>query len=943
MYTNIRTEYSFKQVLGPVQKVADLLAARGVKAACISDINNTFGHYPWRKACSNAGIKPVYGVTLNVVANPGERTKQPPNPMPFIAMSHQGLTEIYELIKTAYSDDHFYYAPRLGYSDVANLSKEVCYLSGTWPDYDLLPDNVFRQVTPSFDGSALNEDSVAALDNHYMTIDDKPLYELFTGQYAGGLNQHIITEAEFLHVRPDAEWAINNANQMLNNANVELQKAPMVTYSFPTVLSRGKEEKTTNDKAKTLRMMCESQMVAPTEEYTARLDRELELIADKGFEDYFLIVSDLVNWSKNEGIFVGPARGSSAGSLVCYLIGITEVDPIPHGLIFERFIDVTRADLPDIDIDFPDHKRQDVIQYLVDKYGADNVSKIGTVSRMKPRSAIGEFAKAMGIPAWQTETLKGAVIERKGGDDRADKCLEDTFKTKVGQKFLEDYPGMILAGDIEDHARHTGTHAAGIIVCPTPLSNYCGINARDNVAMLDKVDAEYGAGLLKIDVLGLRTLSILQEAIEAIGKDLNWLYKLPLDDAATFKLLDDGHVDGIFQFEGAALQGLARQMTIDKFDDLVALTALARPGPLASGGANTFADRRMGRSKVVYLNDHPAMIDITKDTYGTIVYQEQVMRIVREIGHFDWADTSMIRRAMSKSLGDEFFNTYWEKFRQGAESEGIAQKDARVIWDNLLTFGAWGFNKSHAVSYGIVSYWTAHIKAHYAQAFAVACLNHPKDEAQSIKVLREYVGAGNDYIAVDAERSGDKWRAEDGLIFGPLTAVKGIGPKMCADILDRRSKGLKLKPGQVKKLTNPETPFTELWPTKKLYGHYYDDPKLVGVQSHHIEFINNIHDVGSYVFIGQLVEKAVQDINDHTRVMRRGGKKIDGQPLFLNFEVVDDTDSISCTIGRFQFERFGANIATNGVDSEDWYLIKGKIRDNWRRIQVENIRKITVD
>lgn len=916
----------------------------------------------------------MFGVSMGVVENPTEKVKQTPNYMPLIALNNDGLKEMYEFVGLAYQ--HFYYIPRVGYEHINSLSENIAILSGPWCNFDLISRSIYIQLSPDSPrsyGLLPNYKQVAALNNFYPTPEDKSIWQIFAGpQRFETTNQHILTEGEWKALWPNdiAEVALQETDNVLNQANVTLEKAVMVKYLFPKsgfghIRQKMASTRSHGDGVKEVYSPPHIKILLPDqileglcaagaekldidlglEPMKSRLKHELSMIAEKGFADYFLIVSDLVNYAK-EIMLVGPSRGSSAGSLVCYLTGITEIDPLKFNLLFERFIDINRDDLPDIDIDFPDQDRYKVIDYLMEKYGKANVARIGTIAKMMPKSAIGEFAKAMDIPAWETQTLKDAIIERSGGDARAAQCIEDTFLTEVGKEFLAKYPEMILTTKIEGHARHTSTHAAGVIVCADPISKYAGMDLRENVAMLDKETAENDAGLLKIDILGLRTLTILGEICDQINKPYSWLYSISLDDTETFELLDSMKLSGIFQFEGYSLQSLARQMGIQTFNDIVAITALARPGPLHSGGASLFANRRTGHEPIEYLHNHPKIIEITKETYGVIVYQEQVMRIVREIGHLSWKDTSMIRKTMSKTMGDEYFNQFWVKFLEGCKAENINSKDARSIWENVMTFGSWGFNLSHAVSYGLISYLTAYLKIHYPLEFTVATLNNPgtgdNGENNCIKLLREFVTMGYYYQPIDEHQSTDKWevRSNGKGITGPLTNVKGIGKKICADILEKRKAGMELTQRHIKLLTNGEVKFQQLWPTEDRYGGYYTNPKAFNIINHEVIHIEDIQEIGHYVFIGRLIDRNLRDLNETASVIKRGGKIIQGRTLFLNMTVEDDTGSIICTISRFKFEKFGRDIAEKGKIREDYYLIMGSIKDNWRKISITNIRKL---
>jgi len=373
-----------------------------------------------------------------------------------------------------------------------------------------------------------------------------------------------------------------------------------------------------------------------TEEYESRLTRELDMIESKAYESYFIVVAEMIDWAKQRMI-VGPARGSSAGSLVCYLMGITEVDPLVHGLIFERFIDVNRDDLPDIDVDFNDQKRELVFEHLRELYGEANVARIGSVNRLKPRSVIAHVGKKLGVPHGAAFGVTNVLIEYSSGDSRYGKGLEDTLNnTQPGRDFMRRYPEADLMGELENHASHSGQHAAGIIVSNEPVTDYCTV--RNGIAHIDKKDAEK-LNLLKIDALGLRTLGVIEDTGCVTAEEL---YALKLDDPEVLKIFDERKFSGLFQFEGAAQRRVSIQVPIDSFSKIDHVTALARPGPLGGGAANTYINRNAGQESVEYR--HPSMEAYLSDTQGVVLYQEQVMRIVREIGDFSWEDTSTIRK-----------------------------------------------------------------------------------------------------------------------------------------------------------------------------------------------------------------------------------------------------------------------------------------------------------
>lgn len=963
---NLRTEFSFKEVYGPIDRTVQLLAAQGHTAVGIADLNNTFAHVPWAKACKKHKIKPVFGVVLNSVQYPTVKEKQLVSRVTLIAMNNAGLRELYELMAVAYHTDNFYYFPRIGHNDIGSLSNNITVLTqrgdGSLPKALML-------LSPSTDKRYLPTQlpTVAGISNCYPTADDLEVYQLFAGSAASTATypQHIISADEWSSLWPNEAQALQRSGQLLGEATATLNHASMVRYRGHVGSSispagkpgRSKGSRPAGKPSRAQAKVAGQQPTAIEElatlakagaarrgyslkvpERAARLAREMELIEQKDYADYFLIVADMIAYAKQH-MLVGPSRGSSAGSLVCYLIGITEIDPLEYGLLFERFIDINREDLPDIDCDFPDDKRHMVIEYLEQKYGKDNVAHIGTVSRLMPKSAIQTFAQALGIPAYETTAVKDSIIERSSGDARSAQCIEDTFKsTDVGKAFIEKYPAMALVANVEGHANHSGVHAAGIIITNDAITNYSGINTRDSVMMMDKKDAEY-LGLLKIDVLGLRTLSVLADICDRIGMTYEQLYRLPLNDQATFDIFNNMRLWGIFQFEGYALQSLTRQMGVHRFDDITVITALARPGPLHNGGATDFIARRIGREETTYT--HEAIKPMTEDTYGTVVYQEQVMQIVRIVGSLSWEDTSQLRKAMSKSMGEEFFNLYWEKFKKGTDEKGISEKDARAIWESVMTFGSWAFNKSHAVSYALVSYWTAYFKAHHPLEFAVATLNNLRTPEQGLKILRDmYTNSGIKYTAVSAD-STDQWRIVDGQLVGPITLIKGVGPKKAEDIIARRKAGQPLLPGQQRLLENAKTIYDDLYPAETMWGTYYTHPERHNIATQRVSYIKDVAENGTYIFLGCLKDRNQRDLNEYGNVVKRGGKLIQGNSLFLNLTLEDDTDSIICTVDRFLFPEMGKPIAEAGKVDEDWFLVKGYIKNNWRKIYVERIVCLT--
>ena len=931
-----RTEYCFRKAFGPLPAV---IAACAGDAVGIAD-SGTWGHVAFSKACKAAGKKPIFGVEISVVEDATDRARQPSNTMCFLARNNNGLKEIYGLVTQSTSKDNFYYFPRLSYSDLFDISDDVIIFSGTNPVWGMLPlakrDTLYIELNPmsgrkSLDfAKAKGFKTVATSDNYYPDVSDKKAYEVLVGRNKTDRTapMHILNEWSWREAVPWApEEAVQNTYKISEMCNASLPTAKMISFQSE----------------KSLRQLCvegapHREIDLNDEIYAQRLDHELDMIARKDFEDYFFVIADMVAYAKKH-MLVGPARGSSAGSLVCYLTGITDVDPIEHNLIFERFIDVTRADMPDIDIDFQDDRREMVFEYLRQKYGAEKVAHLGTVSRYKAKSTIAEVAKELGIPAWEVADLKDAIIERNGGDARAAMCIADTFAdVEVGKEALAKFPQIKIAEKMEYHARHSGIHAAGILVTDDPVSNYCSVSAQNGAAQIDKKDAEE-LNLLKIDALGLRTLAVLQDVLDQVGWSRDDLLNFPKDDKAALAVLNDERYAGIFQFEGYALQSVTKQMQVHDFEDIVAITALARPGPLNSGGTAEYIKRHTGEAPIKYL--HPLAEGITKVTNGVVVYQEQVMEIGRKIGKLSWEDVSSLRKAMGRSLGQEFFDTYFHKFKEGAAENGIEENKARIVWDQINTMGSWAFNRSHAVAYGMVSHWCCTLKSRFPLEFAAACLRNVKDDGQGIRLLREVVQEGLSYKPFDKFKSKINWSVQDGELIGGLIGIKGVGPKMAKDIVERRDLKQPLTPRQEKLLDQGQTPYDDVFECERRFGHIKADPAAHKIVTPITDIQNlDANNPGTFVFFGKLKEKNLRDMNEASNLQRRGGRLVEKNNLWLNLILEDDTGQVMCTVDRFKYDRLGKQIADLGKLG-DWYLIKGKMNERFRKIYVEKYRKMS--
>lgn len=936
----IRSAYSFRYAYGKLNDVFERVKELNWPAAPISDRLSTFGFVDWDTLCEKAGVKPVFGVEIGVASQLGQK-KTPVSYFTFFAI--EKLRSINDLVfettsKTGYA--YMSYEEAIFAKDCIVVADNKVLLSEIYPH-----ENFYISLSPSTPIGLYREAKykgfqfIASSDNVYPREKDDLPYHVILNNNAetASYPQYILTDDEWRAAIPyvvseeDAEQAIWNRNEALKRCNAKLLKAEQF---------RIKEEFSLYD------MCVEGSLkfdVDLTDQvYADRLKMELDLIYDKNFQDYFYIVADLVRYAK-ENMIVGPARGSAAGSLVCYLTGITTIDPLKFNLLFERFIDVTRADLPDIDLDFSDAKRHLVFDYLRTKYGESHSARLGSVMSYRPKSILNTAGTALGIPKWMCEQVADTLIERSSADSRAQQTFEETFyATDIGKRLVTEYPEISAVFEAEDHPTNAGQHAAGIAIMNGETLDYVAIDGRTGAIMADKYMAEK-LNLLKIDILGVSQLSIFERCLELIGqKPRNgFLELLPLNDQAAFDVLNKKQFSGIFQAIGKSLQILFNMIHVDRLDDLVAITALSRPGPVASGGAVRWTRRRSGREEAQYR--HPFLEPYLKSTYGEVVYQEQVMSICRDIGQMGFREVTRIRKAMSKSLGVEEMNKLGEPFKEGAIRTGIPKETVDIIWGELIEFGAWGFNLSHAVSYGMITYWCCWLKAHYPVEFAAATLDNEYDPIKQLRLLRELKNEGIGYIPIDPKYSTDKWDIkplENGgkVLVGPLTNIHGVGPVMVQKILEsRKPDGKPLTPALQAKIDAAVTKIDSLTPIRDAIDKLKDEANIQSEPTDIFELDSGMR--GNYMILGLVKRIQPRDLNDLHSVARRG-YELKGQSWCLNMFVHDDTDEILCRIDRDQYMTVGKQVEERGGQGDVLYAIKGNIPATFRMLSVTSLRYI---
>jgi DNA polymerase III alpha subunit len=918
----IRTGYSFGAAVGDIDEVLDRIKEMGWTHAPIADRNSTFGYSKWTAGCKKRGLIPVYGVEIGVSS---DRYAKKPDVDYFVFIAKDSIKAINKLV--AMATDQTNHEPMLSYEQAMN-AEGVWILSGANPQLDKVgmphSGDFMPSIMPSTPMAVANwivevwrADFVARPDNQFCNPGDDVLYHTIcdrwsrsrtTPQYIVDSGQLYVSLCNTLHDDDLATYFVERGEETRNlifaDAEATLGAAELYKPKTPF-----------NLREECIRGSVDRRVDLRSGVYADRLERELAVIEGKNFTDYFQIIADVVSWARSR-MFVGPARGSSCGSLVCYLLGITSIDPIEHDLVFERFIDENRSDLPDIDIDFSDQQRGQVFDYIKETYGAGHVARLGTVAVFRARSALAIVAKALSIPSWRTDALAD-IIEPKalGADDRDLSIGQALEGTDIGRKLADDFPEIRIATRIQGQPRHFSQHAAGVILTEEPIDTYVAVDSRTGATQCDKYDAEK-LNLLKVDILGLIQLSVLEDCLEMTGRSRKSLEEWPIDDPGAYRLLDEGQFSGIFQFNGRALQSIADQINIESFEDIVSITALARPGPLHSGMTQDWIMRKNGLREIPVL--HPMIDRILAPTLGVITYQEQIMQICREVGGMEWSDVNKVRRGMGKSMGADYFAPFRDAFLSGAVSNGLDREKAIVVWEAMVEFGAYAFNKSHSVAYAMISYWCAVMKAHHPMEFYAATLSHVDDQDKKIVLLRDADAQGIGYVPFDRDLSTSKWTigSFDGVpkLVGPVSGIVGIGPVAANEILSERAKPWEKTSARTQKLlASGKTDVDTIYPIRDRVKQLYPDG-VPGV----VTKVSSIREVLDPKYSGSPVIMGVV----------AGIKEKDGKyGKELNLFVKDDTGEMFVKVYTSHFDTIAKDIIARGGKGKMIYALKGNVRD----------------
>ncbi len=921
VHLHVHTEYSLLDGANTCASLAKTTKEMGMNSCAITDHGVMFGCVEFYNKCNDAGVKPILGCEVYVDER-GHRCRDGKNQnhLILLAENDEGYANLVKLVSIA-NTDGFYYKPRIDHELLATYSKGlICAsacLGGEIPQLIMAGDlegakkraslyndimgagNFFLEVQAnSLPEQALvnknliamskemNIPLIATNDAHYLKKEDAAWHDVLlciqTGALVTDPQRYRFTGDDYYFRSPEEMWAIfgnelpeslTNTQLIADRCNVKLKTGKYYLPVFPLPEGETLSTHLTKMAHEGLRRRLKTEN--PPEEYLKRLEYELGIIIQMDFPGYFCIVSDIIMACKNQGIPIGPGRGSAAGSLVAYSLGITELDPLKYNLLFERFLNPERISMPDIDTDVSDKGRDKLIAYIVQKYGIDHVSQIITFGRMKSRGAIKDVARALDIPIPEANAIAKLIPAMptpeipniKGALEHVPE-LKDAYENKPHIKKLID-----IAVNIEGLARHCSQHAAGVVITPKPTSEMVPVRkfAEGQVATQYPMEPIEKLGLVKMDFLGLRTLSVLEGALKNIeqnGKKPVALNDIPLDDKKTYEMLIAGETLGVFQLESSGMTALIKRLRPDCFEDIIALVAMYRPGPLESGMVDTYVRCKHGEEDVHYL--HPLLEPYMKDTYGVILYQEQVMQSAQALAGYTLGEADLLRRAMGKKKKDVMAQER-SKFVDGALKNNIDGAKAGEIFDIIEKFAGYGFNKSHSAAYGLVSYWTAYLRCHYGAEYLASYLSSLIGGTRK-EVFGAYIravrDAGFEVLSPDINISRQDFTVDGDVIRLGLSAIAHVGDAAVATILEQREK----------------SPFTSLW----------DFLTRIDTQKANKAVIENLIKAGAFDSIDSNRAKLLKNLPDMLDKVGKKDKNINQASLFGEDELLEEPKIIDC-------------------------------------------------
>jgi DNA polymerase III subunit alpha len=836
VHLRLHTEYSLSDSVVRVPELIEAVAAAGMPAVAVTDQNNLFAMVKFYREALRAGVKPLVGVDL-LVREDGERRE--PSRVTLLCQSQSGYRNLARLVSRAYLEGQERGVPRVEASwlTAENLAGLIALSGGLEGEVGralvngrdaeaeralerwrgLFPGRFYLELQRL--GRPFEEPYIAAAvalagryalpvvatnDVRFLRPEQFESHEARVCIHDGALladphrvrrysrQQYLRTPAEMTALFADLPEALANSVEIARRCSLTLNLGEVRLPQYPVPVGSSTEEFL---RAQALAGLAERFPDGAPPEYRERLARELAVICQMGFAGYFLIVADFIRWAREHGVPVGPGRGSGAGSLTAYSLGITDLDPLRHDLLFERFLNPERVSMPDFDIDFCMEGRDRVIDYVAHKYGRERVSQIITYGTMAAKAVVRDVGRVLGMSYGYVDRIAKLIPFELGITLEA--ALEKEPELKRLYQDEDEVRNLIeLARSLEGLTRNAGMHAGGVVIAPSALTDfaplYCDAAGGGVVTQFDKDDVE-AAGLVKFDFLGLRTLTIIDRAARLINSEMPpgtaplTVSALPMDDAATFALLKSCRTTAVFQLESRGMKDLIRRLQPDCFEDVVALVALFRPGPLQSGMVDDFINRKHAPhdTPIDYL--HPSLEPILKPTYGVILYQEQVMQIAQVLAGYTLGGADLLRHAMGKKKPEEMARQR-SVFTLGALERGVSERLAAHIFDLMEKFAGYGFNKSHSAAYALLAYQTAYLKAHHPAAFMAAVLSADMDHTDKVVTLiKECTDMGLTVLPPDVNASRYEFAAsgEHSIRYG-LGAVRGVGPGAVEALIGER-------------------------------------------------------------------------------------------------------------------------------------------------------------
>lgn len=843
-HLHVHSHYSLLDGLSKVESLVAKAKELGMNSLAITDHGVMYGAIEFFQTAQKAGVKPIIGVEVYVApkghTNKRGRIDADPRHLTLLAQNNAGYQHLITLTTQAHLKG-FYYKPRIDYELLEQHSEGLVVLSGCingdipqailsrnkdevarlieWHvatfgrerfyfevqhHPTLREQNIINEAL--FDLSKkYNVGLVATADSHYLLSTDAEAQDVLicvqTGKKVQDKDRLSMLGEDFSLKGPDELkelWkdhpeAIDNTQRIAEQCNVELSfgKNYLPHYPLPAGTTADQELKKLSEAGLQRRFGEHVPTAAPE-----RLQYELEVIAKTGFASYFLIVADFVNEAKRRGILVGPGRGSAAGSLVSYLTNITNIDPLQYDLLFERFLNPERVSMPDIDLDFADDRRDEVIAYVREKYGTDHVAQIITFGTMAARAAVRDAGRALGFPYAFCDQIAKAIPPFMDFEEALKQSseLKELYTNDPQAQRLVD-----TAKKLEGVCRHASTHAAGIVITEQPLTHHVPLQLANTSSSEQDVVTQYAMkevealGLLKMDFLGLKNLTIIQNTLQRVQKRTNQLIdidRLPLDDALSYQLLQTGTSTGVFQLESSGMKRYLKELKPTEFEDIISMVALYRPGPMDS--IPDFIASKHGKRKVTYL--HPLLEPILAKTYGVIVTQDQVLEIARRFAGFSYAEADILRKAVGKKI-KELLDEQREKFVQGAiTTNNVSKKTAQQVWDFIEPFARYGFNRAHAACYAMIAFQTAYLKAHYPAEFMAAMLTSDQGNIDRAAIeVAEALSMGLTIQPPDINESEHDFTVVEtgegkfGIRFG-LAGVKNVGDVAVTRLIEERTR-----------------------------------------------------------------------------------------------------------------------------------------------------------